>query len=44
MRSALTMTPHFMLVARVIATGVDDWDLEGRHMAQIVEKVDVKLG
>ena len=42
--SAMTdMTPHFVLVARVVAAGVDDWDLEGRHDAQIVEMVDVKL-
>ena len=43
--SAMTnMTPHFVLEARVVATGVDDWDLEGRHDARIVEMVDVKLG
>ena len=43
--SAMTnMTPHFVLVARVVAAGVDDWDFEGRHEAQIVEMVDVKLG
>ena len=43
--SAMTnMTPHLMLVARVVAAGVDDWDLEGRHEAQIVEMVEVKLG
>ena len=42
--SAMTdMTPHFMLVVRVVAAGVDDWDLEGRHDAQIVEMVDVRL-
>ena len=32
-----------MLVARGIAAGVDDWDFEGRHDAQMVEMVDVKL-
>ena len=43
--SAMTdMTPHFVLVARVVAAGVDGWDFEGRHDAQIVEVVDVKLG
>ena len=42
--SAMTdMTPHLVLVARVVAAGVDDWDFEGRHDAQIVEMVDVKL-
>ena len=43
--SAMTdVTPHFVLVAGVVAAGVDDWDFEGRHVAQIVEMVDVKLG
>ena len=43
--SAMTdVTPHFVLVVRVVAAGVDDWDFEGRHEAQIVEMVDVKLG
>ena len=37
------MTPHFVLVVRDIAAGVDDWDLEGRHVAQIVEMVDDEL-
>ena len=32
-----------MLVVRVVATGVDGWDFEGRHVTHIVEKVDVKL-
>ena len=42
--SAMTdMTPHFVLVARVVAAGVDDWDFEGRHEAQIVKMVDVEL-
>ena len=31
------MTPHFVLVARVVAVGVDDWDFEGRHEVQIVK-------
>ena len=43
--SAMTdMTPHFVLVARVVAAGIDDWDFEGRHEAQIVKMVDVELG
>ena len=43
--SAVTdVTPHLVLVARVVAAGVDNWDFEGRHDAQIVEVVDVKLG
>ena len=42
--SAMTdMTPHFMLVARVVAMGVDDWDFEGGHDEQMVKVVDVKL-
>ena len=43
--SAMTdMTPHFVLVARVVATGIDGWDFEGRHEAQRVKMVDVELG
>ena len=43
--SAMTnVTPHLVLVARVVAAGVDGWDFEGRHVAQMVEMVDVKLG
>ena len=38
------MTPHFVLVPRGVAAGVDSWDLEGRHEVQIVVVVDVKLG
>ena len=42
--SAMTdMTPHFVLVARVVAMGVDDWDFKGRYEAQIVKIVDVEL-
>ena len=42
--SAMTdMTPRFVLVVRVVAAGVDDWDFEGRHDVQIVEMVGVKL-
>ena len=37
------MTPHLVLVVGVVAAGVDGWDFEGRHDAQIVEMVDVKL-
>ena len=43
--SAMTdVTPHLVLVARVVAAGVDNWDLEGRHVAQIVKMVDVEFG
>ena len=43
--SAMTnMTPHFVLVARVVAAGVDDWDFEGRHEVQMVEMVDDEFG
>ena len=38
------MTPHLVLVVRVVAAGVDNWDFEGGHEAQIVEMVDEKLG
>ena len=38
------VTPHFVLVARVVATGIDDWDFEGGHDEQMVKMVDVKLG
>ena len=42
--SAMTdMTPLFVLVARVVAMGVDDWDFKGRYEAQIVKIVDVEL-
>ena len=43
--SAMTdVTPHFVLVARVVAAGIDDWDLEGRHEVQKVKMVDDELG